>query len=235
MAQIREKREGLLLVAWAVIIPPLLYLPVNPQRRFVEGLHIPLSILATIGVYRYLLPRVESSGLWAQITLHERYEPRSLRRFVLVAIFLLTVPSNLYILASLGITAIQHPYPFYHERAEVEAVTWLAAHTSSDDTVFTTYWTGSYIAARAGNRVFLGHWAETTNYAQKMEEAKAFFGPASDEWRKELLREYNVSYLFYGPRERALPGFEPAGKPYLVESYSNRLVTIYRVVISKGG
>jgi len=235
MALIREKEEGLLLVAWAVIIPPLLYLPLNPQRRFIEGLHIPLSILATIGVYRYLLPGMESSRLWAWITSHERYESRSLRRLVLVTIFLLTLPSNLYILASLGVTAIQHPYPFYHERAEVEAVDWLAAHTSGEDTVFTTYWTGSYVAARAGNRVFLGHWAETMNYAQKTEEAKTFFGQASDEWRKELLREYNISYLFYGPRERALPGFEPEGKPYLVESYSNRLVTIYRVVISKGG
>jgi len=235
MTPIREKGESLLLVAWAAIIPPLLYQPVNPQRRFVEGLHIPLSILATMGVYRYLLPRLESSRLWARITSHERYEPRSLRRFVLVVILLLTLPSNLYILASLGVTAIQHPYPFYHEGAEVEAVDWLAAHTSSDNVVFTTYWTGSYIAARAGNRVFLGHWAETMNYDQKMEEAKTFFGPASDEWRKALLRDYNISYLFYGPRERALPGFEPGGKPYLVESYSNRLVTIYRVVISKGG
>lgn len=235
MALIREKEEGLLLVAWAVIIPPLLYLPLNPQRRLIEGLHIPLSILATIGVYRYLLPGMESSRLWAWITTHERYESRSLRRLVLVTIFLLTLPSNLYVLASLGVTAIQYPYPFYHERAEVEAVDWLAAHTSGEDTVFTTYWTGSYVAARAGNRVFLGHWAETMNYAQKTEEAKTFFGQASDEWRKELLREYNISYLFYGPRERALPGFEPEGKPYLVESYSNRLVTIYRVLISKGG
>jgi len=90
-------------------------------------------------------------------------------------------------------------------------------------------------ASRAGNRVFLGHWAETMNYAQKMGEAKTFFGQAPDEWRKELLRDYNISYLFYGPRERALPGFEPEGEPYLVESYSNSLVTIYRVVISKGG
>lgn len=235
VALIREKGEGLLLVAWAVVIPPLLYLPLNPQRRFVEGLHIPLSILATIGVYRYLLPRIERSRLWARITSHKRYEPRSLRRFVMVAIFLLTLPSNLYILASLGVTAIQHPYPFYHEQAEVEAVDWLAANTSDDDTVFTTYWTGSYIAARAGNRVFLGHWAETMNYAQKMDEARAFLGQASDEWRKELLRDYNISYLFYGPRERALSGFEPEGKSYLRESYSNRLVTIYRVVISEGG
>ena len=235
MALIREKGEGLFLVAWAVVIPPLLYLPVAPQRRLVEGLHIPLSILATIGVYRYLLPAIESSRLWARITSHERYEPKSLRRFVLVAILLLTLPSNLYILASLGVTASQHPYPFYHERDEVEAVDWLATHASDDEIVFTTYWTGSYIAARAGNRVFLGHWAETMNYAQKMDEAKTFFGQASDEWRKALLRDYNISYLFYGPRERAIPGFEPEGKPYLMESYSNQLVTIYRVVISKGG
>lgn len=55
-----------------------------------------------------------------------------------------------------------------------------------------------------------------------------------DEWRKALLRDYNISYLFYGPRERALLGFEPGEKPYLVESYANRLVTIYRVVIEGG-
>jgi len=191
--------------------------------------------VATIGVYRYLLSGMESSRLWARITNLQWYESRSLRRFVLVVVFLLTLPSNLHILASLGVTAIQHPYPFYHEQADVEAVHGLAAHTSGEDAVFTTYWTGSYIAARAGTRVFLGHWAETMNYVQKMEEAKTFFGQASDEWRKELLRNYNISYLFHGPREKALPGFEPEGKPYLVESYSNRLVTIYRVVISEGG
>jgi len=45
------------------------------------------------------------------------------------------------------------------------------------------------------------------NYAQKMEKAKTFFGQASDEWRKALLRDYDISYL-YDPREKALPGFE---------------------------
>jgi len=114
--------------------------------------------VATIGVYRYLLPGMESSRLWARITNLQRYESRSLRRFVLVAVFLPTLPSNLYILATLGVTAIHHPYPFYHEQAEVKAVHWLAAHTSGDDTVFITYWTGGHIAVGAGNRVFLGHW-----------------------------------------------------------------------------
>jgi uncharacterized membrane protein len=67
------------------------------------------------------------------------------------------------------------------------------------------------------------------NYAQKMEEAKTFFGQASDEWRKALLREYNIVYLFYGPRERAIPGFEPEDEPYLVEVYANPEVSIYEL------
>jgi len=85
---------------------------------------------------------------------------------------------------------------------------WLAAHTSGDDTPFTTYWTGGHIAAGAGNRVFLGYWAETLNYAQKMEEAKTLFGQASDEWRRAPLRDYDISISIYGRREKALPGFE---------------------------
>ncbi len=63
-----------------------------------------------------------------------------------------------------------------------------------------------------------------------MEEAKTFFSPsATEEWRRALLARYNIDYLFYGPRERALVGFEPEKAGYLEKVYANSLVTIYRV------
>jgi hypothetical protein len=44
------------LVGCAVVVPPLLYLPFNLQRRLIEGWQVPLAILASLGLARFVLP-----------------------------------------------------------------------------------------------------------------------------------------------------------------------------------
>jgi MFS family permease len=55
---IRERDErSMLLVSWVTSIMVLTYSPLSFQRKMVEGLHVPLCILATVGLFEYLLPR----------------------------------------------------------------------------------------------------------------------------------------------------------------------------------
>ncbi|MCJ7735916.1 MAG: hypothetical protein MUQ10_01200, partial [Anaerolineae bacterium] len=62
-----------------------------------------------------------------------------------------------------------------------------------------------------------------------------FYGTGiSDAERKVLLREWGVAYVFSGPEEQGLGGFDPAAVDYLVPAYSNDVCAIYRVAMRDG-
>jgi hypothetical protein len=235
-AMIKETRrldtEGILPLIWVGAVALLLYAPLKQQRRMVEGVHVPLSLLAAVGLYGYYLPRLERSPALRRLLTLRRgtYSPRRMRNFLVFLVFVLTIPSNLYILASLAATAIMHPYPFFHERAENQAIDWLGQETAAEDTVLAAYGTGSYIPSRINHRVFLGYWAETARCSEKLTMVDLFFEAGTpDSYRTALLHEYDIAYVFYGPREVLLGDFDPAAAQYLSPAFANELVTIYRV------
>jgi uncharacterized membrane protein len=160
---------------------------------------------------------------------HRSYSPQRMRRFIIFLVLAFTIPSNLYILASLVLTAYLHPYPFFHERAENEAIEWLEKETEPAETILTAYGTGSYIPSRINHRVFVGYWAETAQCPAKIAMVERFFQPETqDSWRTEFLKQYDIAYVFYGPRERMLGAFDPATTSYLSPLFANDIVTIYR-------
>ena len=226
----RSESEKLFLVSWVLAVPPLLYVPFNLQRRLIEGFQMPLCILASLGLARYILPALTRSGLTRRLTRFQRYTRPRLRRFVTTAIILLTIPSNLLLVGTNLVQVSRLSPPIFHERMELEAMDWLAAHTRPSDTVFSSYEVGNYIPARAGNRVFLGHGPETIHAEEKERMVRQFFqAETSDAYREEILRRYNIAYLFYGPTERALGDFQPAASPYLKEVFTNGRYAIYEV------
>ena len=46
-----------------------------------------------------------------------------------------------------------------------------------------------------------------------------------------VLRDWGVVYVFHGPEERALGGFDPTAAPYLRRVYASGGVAIYRVAL----
>jgi hypothetical protein len=217
---------------WVIVVALLLYAPLKQQRRMVEGVHVPLSILATMGLYAWYLPRMERSPRVRRlVALNQKaYSPRKMRNFIVFLVLVLTVPSNLYILTSLTVTMVQHPYPFFHERAENEAIEWLDSETEPGDAVFADWGTGSYIPARIDHRVFVGYWAETANFDSKLDIVDRFFSVETpDSWRLQTLEQYDIAYVYSGPRERMLGAFDPDTADYLTPVFANDLVTIYRV------
>ncbi len=228
----KRDAQSMLPLIWVAVVALLIYTPLKQQRRMVEGVHVPLSLLATIGLFEYYLPRLERSGTIKRLVMLGRrtYSRQGLRNFTIYLMLMLTIPSNLYIVASISATTLQHPYPFFHERAENEAIDWLGSQTAPKDTVLAAYGTGSYIPSRVPHRVFAGYWAETGRATEKLAMIDQFFQEETpDSWRIDFLTEYNVAYLFYGPRERMLGAFDPTGKPYLSAAFANSLVSIYRV------
>ncbi len=213
---LKQGANGFLLT-WVGVNALLLYAPFSLQRRLVAGLHLPLCILAAVGLVRYLLPR---------------------RALLRSAIVVLTLPTNILLLVASTGGAARHEHPLYIYRDEKEALDWLRDNTAPHEVVlaspgkdspgqFPFPGSGLLIPAWAGNRVLYGHPFETIEAEEKRAQAKTFFArdtPAP--LRREILERYGIDYVFYGPQERAA-GADLESLPFLTAVYNNKLVTIY--------
>jgi hypothetical protein len=211
----------LLPLAWLLVVPLLLYLPFNLQRRMIAGVQVPLALLAARGLLS-----------WARSPDQTGREgrARSRRRTGLVAFVALAVLSNVLLVTGSLIEVSRRAPPIFRPAAEIAAIDWLGGQAESGDTVLSTFETGNLIPARTGIRVFIGHGPETLYFDEKQEAVRQFFAAATgDAWRQKLLAEYGVVYLFYGPGERALGAWDPSGAPYLAPVYDRQGYTIYRV------
>lgn len=209
----RDERWGLPIV-WVLIVPCLLYLPFNLQRRLVSVVQVPLALLAATGLERWL-SRISGPG-------------RGWLRTAYVGV--LSLSNVLLVIGSLGFVQ-QRPEPVYRPAAEVAALIWLGAHSQPDETVLSSPEVGNVIPAWTDLRVFVGHGPETLHHAAKREMVRRFFDPATDDaWRQQMLREYNIEYLFYGPQERALGDWSPDAASFLYPIYRRAGYTVYRVV-----
>jgi uncharacterized membrane protein len=68
------------------------------------------------------------------------------------------------------------------------------------------------------------------DYNDKYDMVTAFYGDrVTDAQRVEMLRQYGITFLFYGPAERALGGYDPAGSSLFEAAYVGQDTAIYRV------
>lgn len=221
---------------WVAATALLIYAPLNSQRRFIQGVHLPLSILAAAGFVQVVVPWLLSLGVVRRLLNNPRYTEVKLGRFFTAVFLLFMALSNIYVWASVSTSAvIQQPDPLFRPADEMTAVAWLRAENGerspSTAVLLGEYQTGNLAAARAGNQVVVGHWAETIGYEDKVAEVARFFdAETTDSWRRELLDRYNVVYVWHGPREQVLGGFDPETAVYLRPVYQNETITIYGVM-----
>ncbi len=216
--------------AWVVAAFLLLLLPLNAQRRFVQGAVAPLAVLAAIGWWEVALPALLRRRPFRELPARApRYTEAGLARLLTATLLLIMGLSNLYVLASASVTAaVQQPYPFFRPAAEAAGAAWLRAKAADGAVVLASYESGNFIAAQAGVPVVVGHWAETAEFARRQDEAARFFSAdVDDTWRRAYLAALSVRYVWIGPPERALGGFVPG--PYLEEVFRQGEVRIYEV------
>ena len=227
----RRASQYAFLWIWLIAVALLVYAPLNPQRRFVEGVQIPLAILAAAGLFEVALPWLEQTRAFRWLAARPRYSTPGLERLLVILFLSVMALSNFYILASLSVTTVfQQPDLLFRPAAEVQAVAWLRANSARDDVVLSDYETGNYVAARAGNSVVVGHWAETLDYETKKNQVERFYGKSTnDNARRDLLTHYRVRYVWFGARERTLGDFDPTQASYLEPVFSNSDLAIYRV------
>ncbi len=214
------------IVLWFAVVLVLVYVPVNFQRRFMEGWHVPVTVLAAAGWSRGIAPR-----------LRRRLTEYSVGLALIILLVLVTA-SPVHTLITLTRYAIQRQDDqFVYAHADERGATdWLCAHATLDEVVLSFFYSGNWLPARAPVRSFVGHWSLTAEMAERLADVSRFFdADASDAARLHLLQTFGVDYIYVGPDERALGRFDPARAPYLVPVYVSTGVQLYRVVLSPEG
>ena len=241
----RGSIHSLVLTGWCAVTPMLVYIPFNLQRRLTLGVQVPLSILAALGMWQLCFQSSRRGDGDTYERGNELEAGNALRRWQVASVGLVTLLSlsNLLILAGAGLEVSRQSAPIFHSGAEIGAADWLGAHATSDQVVLAAYQTGNYLPTRMSARVFAGHGPETVHSEAKRALLDQFFGAEVEgprdyyrgqdakDFRRQLLQDYGVTCVFYGPAERALGDFVPADVPYLQLVYNNGTVQIYQVLL----
>ncbi len=203
------------LPVWLLAGVVLVYLPFNLQRRFLLGLYIPVAGLAVWGIRRLRLWR----GLYALV-------------------LLLSLPTNLLVLAAGVFGAGSHDPAVYLTRGEYAALQWIEANTPAGALVLCGDESGLLVPAYTGRRVLYGHLFETVAAEGEKATVQRFYrGEMTAQQGRQLLAGRGVNYLWYGPRERRLSSLRPEnllgigveGAGWLQRVYEQDGVTLYVV------
>jgi hypothetical protein len=211
----RAKDRVLFLVGWLAVVPIMVYLPYNLQRRFAEGAQLPLVCLGVLGL---------TAGLRGRLR-------RGAQRMLAAAAAALSVPGTLILLVG-GFQAATRPGPpMFVPGAEIAAFRWIGQHVAPGSAVLTTFEIGNALPAYAPVIVYLGHGPETAFEARKQGEVDRFFQMGDDEdFRRALLQAGSIRYVL-ADRPPDAEGFNPSEAPYLQLEMSAGEYEVYRVTL----
>jgi hypothetical protein len=223
--------NDLFLKTWFLANFVLIYIPTDYQIHMLNGWQIPIAILATKGLFGYVVPVVERITWFKTRDLKLETRNPSLIQHSLVAIMILAiVPTNVYLWAWRFVDLSRHDHPYYLYNDELAALTWLETNARSDTVTLSSLTIGQYIPVLTGAHAFLGHWAQTLDFNGKSAMVEEFFDESThDARRQQILEQYSVDYVFYGPMEQALGTYNPDHSPFLTPVFSAPLVKVYAI------
>jgi hypothetical protein len=130
---------------------------------------------------------------------------RARRRLVAALLALLVLPSNLVVVTALFSTIARHDPSVYVSTSEAAGLAWLDAHAGPTDVVAAAPEMGQFIPVHSAARVLYGHPFETVHAEQQEQLLIDFY--AGRTAPGDFVQANGVTYVFVGPRERALmPG-----------------------------
>jgi len=117
-----------LLLVWVFVTGVMIYFPFELQRRTVEGVHIPLAILAGIGLF----------------SLADKFKKEYWLDIVLGVLVLLSL-SSLYTIytdfQTINKDSFNKGYNYYISKPDVAGIAWLKLHTGDKDVILSNWFT----------------------------------------------------------------------------------------------
>jgi hypothetical protein len=212
---------------WFFVTFGLIYLPVEYQIHLINGWQVPIAILATQGLFAYGVPFVQNLGKLGRGPLERHWVERGL----IIGLMICILPTNLYLLSWRFAELSRHDYPYFLNKDETAALAWLDSNVKPNDVVLSSLTVGQYVPAYTGAHAFLAHWAQTLDFFGKSQMVEDFFSAStSDQRRQQILSQYGVTYVFYGPAERSLGTYAVQAASFLRPVYTSPKVVVYQVL-----
>jgi len=208
--QIRKEHRyrGWLIIGWVAVVPILVYLPTVIQRRLAEGVWVAVVILA--------------------VKAFEGGEGKLPKEWAYSWVFVFPT-SVLLIIGGIQTACFLSP-PVFRPTAEVEAFRYLKDEAVKNSVVLTSHETGNVLPAWVPVHVVLGHGPETANYDLVSQKMESFYGAQTTaQNRIQILDEFNVDYVFWGPAEKAIGDWDPEETDIISPGYDQGPYKIYDV------
>ena len=213
-----QNNKYIFLVIWLIVGFVLAYSPIFYQRRFLQGLQIPMVFLTIILIFASK-PFLEKYKIW---------QNKILLIFIFVILFCFSTFFN--VIRDLYYYQIKLD-KFYLPNEYKEAANWLAQNNINNKIILSYELNGQFIPGFVNQKVYLAHGIETIFYQTKREKVLNFFANQfSQEQTKEFLKSNNIGYLFYTDLESKYAQLMPAEKDYLKKIYSQGQIDLYEVI-----
>lgn len=209
----KSDEKNILIISWVFSTFVLVYFPLLFQRRFIEGVHIPMAILAAQGLI---------------FMVNKRFKTQ-----------LLTVVIIVLSLSSMALIINDHKqinqesssnYYYYLLDQEVLALDWLKTNSTVNQGVLANWFYGNLIPGFTGRPVYVGHKIQTPDFNKKIEQIDKFILSNDNNENYLFLKNNNINFIFLGKNDTMIKyGFKPDNKSYLTKVYSNGGVNIYKV------
>ncbi|MFA6043097.1 MAG: hypothetical protein WCV85_04820 [Patescibacteria group bacterium] len=214
----------LFLLAWAPMHAFLLYVPVQIQRRFTNGLHIVFAILASFALV----------FLWEQIIARTQNSPLKIvwRSGTVWLAILLLCYSPLYLMArDISRSYVYTPgeWSLYMQpKTTLETMDWLK--TQPPGITLSVSTTSYILSGRTLLPTYFAHGHQTLGYFEKQKGVyETFTTPEGNP--EAFLRQEGIRYFFWTELEKEqFEPFSPEGKSYLKLIHDTPSAKVYEVL-----
>lgn len=198
------------LTGWIAGAILLTYIPFNLQRRFMTGLYIPVAVLGGYALSEWLAYKT------------------ALRKWLWRGLLITSILTPFLVIVSSTGAALQKDPVLYMDLDEFHAIKWMNHNLPEQSVVLASPQMGLILPAWTGLRVVYGHPFETVNASRSKTLVERFFlGKMSLEERTAFFRQYEIAYVFVGPREELISQNEILFEGDLV--YQVGKVRIFRI------
>ena len=226
---VRSQNIEFLLIAWAIGGFAAAYLPAAFQRKMLMGEHIPLCLLAGLGVW-WLVRR---SMPVARLT-------------VSVCVILAACPSSVLFLnrdlqhLSANRSESETLNPFIPD-SQLDTMEWIEGHSATSESVLGFPQECTLVPAYTGHHVWAGHWGETPHFTRKIAEFSNAFGTSiSDAERDNFVKSTGCTLLWYpnvvsdlgsnsGQSVAQYIDLQKHNPSWLAKIYMNKDYSVYRI------
>ncbi|MHB8507219.1 MAG: hypothetical protein ACYDGR_01040 [Candidatus Dormibacteria bacterium] len=203
-----------------------------PSERLIhrgEGLQFALAALGGRALVMDILPRFWRGRAFRAVvaTRPLGYSRRRLRELTVNLVVILASASVLALSISSPRAALAENQDIYLSSEDRAAVAWLLDHARASDVILGTVQSGEYLAAYSGTHTVVAHFEFTPYLADEIRDQAAFFASSTVDYR--YLRQRHVTWLYFGPRERAIAAFSPGHDPGLRLAFRSGATSVYRV------